>query len=122
MSGIQRIADERNRQANEEGHTPGHDDRHEAEELAQAAVCYALPQYARNEVPVKYDPYGGYQACAVREAEFFVPELWPWSPADWKPSPDGSYRYRIRELAKAGALMAAEIDRLERKMWSSPNV
>jgi hypothetical protein len=29
MSGIQRIADERNRQANEEGHTPGHDDRHD---------------------------------------------------------------------------------------------
>lgn len=35
---------------------------------------------------------------------------WPWSLDWWKPSPDN----RIRELAKAGALIAAEIDRLQR--------
>ena len=33
---------------------------------------------------------------------------WPWNVVWWKPTPDD----RIRELAKAGALIAAEIDRL----------
>jgi len=32
----------------------------------------------------------------------------PWNVVWWKPTPDD----RIRELAKAGALIAAEIDRL----------
>lgn len=34
--------------------------------------------------------------------------MWPWSDEKWNPEPDN----RIRELAKAGALIAAEIDRL----------
>lgn len=37
-----------------------------------------------------------------------IPEIWPWSSEWWKPG------NRIRELAKAGALIAAEIDRLQR--------
>ena len=36
------------------------------------------------------------------------PTLWPWALSQWKPTPDD----RIRELTKAGALIAAEIDRL----------
>jgi hypothetical protein len=36
--------------------------------------------------------------------------LWPWDPSWWKPSPDP-----IRNLVKAGALIAAEIDRLQRR-------
>lgn len=36
--------------------------------------------------------------------------MWPFSQEWWKPTPDD----RIRELAKAGALIAAEIDRLQR--------
>lgn len=39
-----------------------------------------------------------------------APAGWPWHPKWWKPTPDD----RIRELAKAGALIAAEIDRLQR--------
>lgn len=35
---------------------------------------------------------------------------WPWSIDWWKPTPDD----RVRELVKAGALIAAEIDRLQR--------
>jgi hypothetical protein len=35
---------------------------------------------------------------------------WPWDKGWWKPTPDN----RIRELEKAGALIAAEIDRLQR--------
>jgi hypothetical protein len=36
--------------------------------------------------------------------------LWPFFTRPWKPTPDN----RIRELEKAGALIAAEIDRLQR--------
>ncbi len=47
---------------------------------------------------------------------------WPWDPKWWKPlyndeedqTPD-EIDNRIRELTKAGALIAAEIDRLQRK-------
>lgn len=34
---------------------------------------------------------------------------WPWSPEAWKPTGD-----RVRDLVKAGALIAAELDRLLR--------
>jgi hypothetical protein len=40
---------------------------------------------------------------------------WPWDMQWWKPTPND----RIRELAKAGALIAAEIDRLIRAPKSS---
>lgn len=36
--------------------------------------------------------------------------MFPFSSVWWKPSPEN----RIKELAKAGALIAAEIDRLQR--------
>jgi hypothetical protein len=38
------------------------------------------------------------------------PDDWPWDWRFWKPSVDP-----IRDLVKAGALIAAEIDRLQRK-------
>jgi hypothetical protein len=46
---------------------------------------------------------------ALRHADG-MPWLWPFAPERWKPSPSN----RIRELVKAGALIAAEIDRLQR--------
>lgn len=41
----------------------------------------------------------------------FLPMYWPWGIDRWNPTP---HDHRI-ELAKAGALIAAEIDRLNRK-------
>lgn len=114
MSGIERIAAERLRQA-EEGWTPDHDDRYQGEELARAAVCYSMPPRERDEVPVKPGSLGeGWEACSVSEAEFFIPEQWPFAPTDWKPSGGMKIADRLRELSKAGGLIAAEIDRLER--------
>jgi hypothetical protein len=43
-----------------------------------------------------------------RDPLTIMAELWPWDESWWKPGD------RIRELAKAGALIAAEIDRLNR--------
>ncbi|KAG0933899.1 hypothetical protein G6F31_016213 [Rhizopus arrhizus] len=79
---------ERQRQMNAEGWTLEHDDSYTDEQLARAAVCYALPQ-GDYEIP---EP----------------PEFWPWDPAWWKPG------HRRRELVKAGALILAEIERLDR--------
>jgi len=87
------IAEERRRQVDAEGWTHEHDDSdaHEYGEIATAAACYALP----------YD---------LREIERGVPVQWPWETAWWKPTP----KDRIRELVKAGALIVAEIERLQR--------
>ncbi len=92
--GARLIAAERARQMADEGWTPEHDDKHQDDVLAMAAVCYALPVSLRTlDAPDSEPPTG-----------------WPWGSGWWKPSPDD----RVRELVKAGALIAAEIDRLQR--------
>ncbi len=85
-SGAKMIADERTRQTDVEGWDEFHDDCHCHGELARAAACYIL-----HGLPVKGRP------------------RWPWARSWWKP------RSRIRDLVRAGALIAAEIDRLQRK-------
>ena len=92
-SGTDLIAAERERQQSEEGWDFQHDDEHDGGELARAAAMYALPPEMRQGgVPIN----GTF--------------LWPWENRWWKPSPDD----RVKELVKAGALIAAEIDRLGR--------
>lgn len=112
MSGAELITAERQRQIDVEGWTPEHDDSHDGGELARAASCYAFPCFT------------------WRDAHYKEPENWPWGEGWWKPI----YSYlswggiqdvvnegnpnkidaRIRDLTKAGALVAAEIDRLQR--------
>jgi len=111
MNGADRIAAERMRQIEEERWTPAHDEEHVHGELASAAVCYAMPQVLRKQA-VRYgiaDVSGGRGECAVYGNErYLVPPEWPaaWHPSWWKPTD------RITNLVKAGALIAAEIDRL----------
>lgn len=90
MDAIKLIAAERERQISQEGWTISHDDAHESEELARAAACYSIARYWRTES--------------------ILGMLWPWHQKWWKPLPDN----RIRELVKAGALIVAEIERLQR--------
>lgn len=97
MNGIELIAQERARQVSEEGWTPEHDDRHVGGELAGAAVCYAVQHLRIGNDFLR------------RKVETLAGELWPWATSYWKPSKDP-----IRNLVKAGALIAAEIDRLQR--------
>lgn len=92
---ISMISAERERQITREGWTPEHDDRHDDGGLADAAACYAATTEARKPYIHSHPP---------------VPQRWPWSVADWKPTPDN----RVRELVKAGALIVAEIERLKR--------
>ena len=99
MNGAKRIAAERKRQIKEEGWSEYHDDVTWTHgELARAAACYALPGYIRKKVTGD---------MRIKVGLF---DIWPWPAGCWKPTPDN----RIRELEKAGALIAAEIDRLLR--------
>ena len=86
QTGADLIKEERTRQIEKEGWTAKHDSTHEPGELVQAAVCYALHDKIEN--PPFEDTY-----------------QFPWGKEWWKPS---DY---IRNLVKAGALIAAEIDR-----------
>lgn len=99
MTGTDLINVERARQMISEHWTPEHDDKHIDEQLARAAVCYALPFSLR-----------------VGVFSRFIFTLWPWSWEWFKPTPCD----RIRELTKAGALIAAEIDRLQRLQKTNP--
>ncbi len=94
-SGVSLIAAERQRQIDVEGYDADHDSDEQYDRLARAAACYATP--ASHRVLDGHLPSD-------------VPELWPWEERFWKPTPND----RVRELVKAGALIAAEIDRLNR--------
>lgn len=95
MTGIELITQERNRQVKEEGYDMQHDLSESDNQIALAAVCYALPREYR-------------YINTIWDENLYPPYFWRWGMQDWKPSPDN----RIRELQKAGALIAAEIDRL----------
>jgi hypothetical protein len=111
MRGIDSIAAERERQVTEEGWTADHDDTHGAGELAWAAACYAAPERilrhheGANGSHGFVEPWPTETHRQTRYADDFGSYRVGW------PRPDCS---RIEQLAKAGALIAAEIDRLER--------
>lgn len=86
-TGIELIVKERKRQIDEEGWTAQHDDQHTNFQLLCAAVCYCMAS-----------------------SSSILGTYWPvsWDKKWWKPT---TY---IRNLTKAGALIAAEIDRLQR--------
>lgn len=85
---IKDIAAERERQITIEGWTPTRDDAYADGALAKAAMCYIYGPNLVHDRP---------------------PEWWPWEAEWWKPS---DYR---RNLVKAGALVAAEIERIDRQ-------
>jgi hypothetical protein len=89
--GVLRIAAARQRQIEEKGYTPERDRLYVHQELLAAAICYA-------------HNCGQFKGGAPRN--------WPWRAEYWKPTPGDA----INDLAKAGALIAAEIDRLEQQL------
>lgn len=103
---IELIREERERQKNVEGWTPEHDDEHTNGELANAASCYAMTEDERETVLSIYFCAQG-RDFDNREDK---PLSWPWAKMWWKPTSND----RIKELVKAGALIVAEIERLQR--------
>ncbi|BCF96586.1 hypothetical protein PPGU19_011550 [Paraburkholderia sp. PGU19] len=84
---------ERERQVTAEGWTPEHDDSHDDGQMAAAAGYYALA----SSFPHERDIGRGH-----------VPPYWPWEKSWWKPST------KRCNLVKAGALILAEIERIDR--------
>lgn len=98
-TGIELIAAERERQVSAKGWTAEHDAAHDLGQMAGAGACYAL------------------NACGFANSHLLNAErhgithkvrVWPWAEHWWKPKDP------IRDLVRAGALIAAEIDRLQR--------
>jgi len=89
-SGIALIQEEREQQATREHFSAEHDSQWESGELRRAAVAYLLA----NDVPLNITEH---------QALFW----WPWDLFWWKP------KDKISNLVRAGALIAAEIDRLQ---------
>jgi hypothetical protein len=79
------VLNERSRQVKSEGWSLSHDDAHEGGELALAAACYAAHHIYPN-----------------------ILNIWSWSPEWWKPAEPR------RNLVKAGALILADIERIDR--------
>lgn len=90
---LELIEEERNRQINEKGWTLDHDDTHGNHELPLMAAVFAMP--ASHRYPA------------------LVQHLCPW-PDQQFPDPR-DHAERERELVKAGALIVAEIERMQRE-------
>lgn len=117
-SGVQLISEERHRQLAVEDFPAEWDDKHhQSSELTDAAICYATvaaDQVAIARAMTKMELHPTrvvkLQATAWSAEQFKSAEGDDlWRLGDWKPSDDP-----IRNLVKAGALIAAEIDRLQR--------
>jgi len=87
-TGASLILAERRRQIEEEGYDAAHDFCHTPQTLCRAAAAYAL-----------------HEDCADLVADG-ARNLWPWGARFWKP------KDHLRNLVRAGALIAAAIDRL----------
>lgn len=85
---VQSVISERKRQQSAEGWTPEHDDKYDESQLLWASSCYVL-----NTI----QPFNR------------MPMDWPWASEWWKPTNPR------RDLVKAGALILAEIERIDRQ-------
>lgn len=85
---VQSVIAERQRHQSVEGWTPEHDDQYSKSQLLWASSCYVM-----NAI----HPFNR------------IPFDWPWDSRWWKPT---SQR---RDLVKAGALILAEIERIDRQ-------
>ncbi|MDB5851932.1 MAG: hypothetical protein JWP29_5684 [Rhodoferax sp.] len=100
MSALDDIAIERQRQIAVEGFPPAHDDEeHAGGELAIAASAYALKAAGVHDLVKTITGLRGW---------FWLPHRWPLHDIMWKP------RSPRRDLVRAGALIVAEIERLDR--------
>ena len=97
-TGAQLIAEERERQQYEEGHTSVHDDLLDDGDLTRAAMAYLQA----DDTDLRQNGEGFTAAWSY----------WPWEREWWKP------KDRLSNLIRAGALIAAEIDKMQRKAIS----
>lgn len=120
-AGTALIAAERIKQREEKGYDDWHDDEHDDHSLSLAAVCYAAPRplFVVSTIggPFSFvDPWPRSWLPRYDDRRFDMVDK-PWFPDGFcYPIDAENYTHsdRIRNLVKAGALIAAEIDRLLR--------
>lgn len=100
LSGAAMIAVKRQRQITAHGYDASNDDAYERGQLICAAMCYASVPLLR----LTYKP----DAAEAQVIEM-MSATWPWDEEFWNPDADA-----VENLVNAGALIAAEIDRLQR--------
>lgn len=97
--GVTAIAQERRGQIEREGYNPDDDLRYRHGELARAADCYVRLEAMRSLA----------ETVPGTSVDDRVPPEWPWDAEWWKP------KGRRDNLVRAGALIAAELDRMDRE-------
>lgn len=126
-TGVELIAEERKRQIEVEGWTIEHDAEHKMFEMSAAAACYVARNVSKELERINHtnqSPLAEFKIYDFGEVGLMVNDGdrgdrrlrkagwrngWPWDYKWWKPSDDP-----IKNLVKAGALIAAEIDRLQK--------
>lgn len=98
-SAVRELLAERRRQVREEGYTLDRDNQYTEGQLAEAASSYAFWAEPCSQRPE-----------TLNDLRVKPPALWPWAPESWKPT-----NQRLM-LIKAGALILAELERLDRKV------
>ena len=101
--GIELIAEERQRQIDVEGYSAQHDSQHNASELIYAAIAYVESA----KVGVNCAEMGNTNKHEIMRRKTEMGRYYPFG-WNFKPTTD------IRDLIKAGALIAAAIDRLQK--------
>lgn len=104
-TGIELISEERKRQIEVKGWSNLNDDQYVSNELIDGASCHLDHAKESNWCA---DHCSDWPNTTRRLSP---PGKWPWARNWWKPNTSDP----IRDLVKAGALIAAEIDRLQRK-------
>lgn len=111
MEMLERIRKEREAQLNTYGWTAEHDDTHVDGELAMAAALYATPE------PMFVMRRNADNLC--------FEDAWPFDDADKRsrgldnellPARKINYHKRMQDLVQAGALIVAELERLQRRL------
>ena len=110
-TGIELIAEERQRQIDVEGYNEQHDSQHDFSQLTSAATTYidaailtakSIKIGNSNEASISWHQYN-------EPFEWKNLKLgWPWEEESFKPTTP------LKNLIKAGALIAAAIDRLQK--------
>lgn len=104
-TGIELIAEERKRQIEFEGYTPQHDSEHTARELISAARTYS-ESADLHLLSESFEPSDSWHNTNEPFYWIEIKNHWPWDEESFKPTT------ALRDLVKAGALIAAAIDRL----------
>ena len=101
-TGIELIAEERQRQIEVEGYSAQHDSQHNVSEFVYAAISYVESA----KVGVNCMEIGNNDENEIMRRKIEMGRNYPFG-WDFKPSTN------VRDLVKAGALIAAAIDRLQ---------